>query len=106
MKLLLDQGLPRSTVSELEKIDIDSDSGFKYPFYMKEIEINAFYDEDARMWVAENDEIGLATEAESVEVLTYKLKEMIPELVELNNIEVPHPVEFSLITRRKTLAFT
>ena len=72
---------------------------------MKELTINAYYDEESRMWVAVHDDIGLATEAESVEVLTYKLQEMIPELIELNKIELPHPVEFSIITHRKTMAF-
>ena len=72
---------------------------------MGEIIIEAFYDEEARMWVAQHDELGLATEAESVEVLTYKLREMIPDLVELNNVDVPRPVEFSIVTKRTTLAF-
>lgn len=72
---------------------------------MKEIEIQAFYDDETGMWVAENDEIGLATEAESVEVLTYKLQEMVPELVELNNIRVQRPVAFSLTMYRHIHAF-
>jgi hypothetical protein len=71
---------------------------------MKEIEIHAFFDEEARMWVAEYDDFGLAPEAESIDVLTYKLKEMIPELVDLNNIDVPRPIEFSIVTHRKTMA--
>lgn len=65
---------------------------------MKELVIHAFYDDEAKVWVAEHDEIGLSTEAESVEVLTYKLQEIIPELIELNRIEVPYPVEFSIVT--------
>ncbi|MBN1647514.1 MAG: DUF1902 domain-containing protein [Spirochaetales bacterium] len=73
---------------------------------MKEMEIHAFFDEEARMWVAEYDEIGLATEAETIEVLTYKLQEMIPGLVDLNKIEVPRPIEFSIISHRKALAFS
>ena len=72
---------------------------------MKDIEIHTFFDEESRVWVAEYDEIGLATEAESIDVLTYKLQEMIPELVDLNKIDIPRPVEFSIITHRKTLAF-
>ncbi len=72
---------------------------------MKDIEIHAFFDDESGMWVAEYDEIGLATEAGSIDVLTYKLQEMIPELVDLNNIDVPRPVAFSIITHRKTMAF-
>ena len=33
---------------------------------MKDIEIHAFFDEESGMWVAEYDEIGLATEAGSI----------------------------------------
>ena len=73
---------------------------------MKELEIHAFYDEEAKVWIAEHDEIGLATEADSIEVLAYKLKEMIPELVTLNNIPRSRPVMFSLITHQTVTAFS
>jgi hypothetical protein len=70
-----------------------------------ELIITVEYDDEARVWVAQNDTLGLATEAETMEVLTYKLQEMIPELVELNNIDVPRPVAFTLVVRRPTVAF-
>ena len=38
----------------------------------KAIEISAEWDAEARVWVAQNDELGLATEAESMDVLLYK----------------------------------
>ncbi|MBN1242874.1 MAG: DUF1902 domain-containing protein [Spirochaetales bacterium] len=74
-------------------------------FFLMELSIEVTYDEDARVWVARNDEIGLATEADTMEVLTYKLKEMIPELVELNHIDLPRPVPFTIVSRRPTVAF-
>jgi hypothetical protein len=49
-----------------------------------ELIVQVEYDNEARVWVAQNDALGLATEADTMEVLTYKLQEMIPELVELN----------------------
>ena len=70
-----------------------------------ELSIDVTYDEEARVWVARNDEIGLATEADTMEVLIYKLKEMIPELVELNHIELPRPSPFTVVSRRPTVAF-
>jgi hypothetical protein len=70
-----------------------------------ELVINAEYDGEARVWVACNDEIGLAIEADTIEVLTYKLQEIIPELVELNGLDYPRPVPFTLIVRRPTVAF-
>jgi hypothetical protein len=72
---------------------------------MDSIVIRAQYDDDARVWVATNDELGLATEAETIDVLTYKLQQMIPELVSLNKIDVPRPVRFTLVSERHALAF-
>jgi predicted RNase H-like HicB family nuclease len=70
-----------------------------------ELIVTVEYDEEARVWVAQNDVLGLATEADTMEVLTYKLQEMIPELVELNNITVPRPVAFTLVSHRPAVAF-
>ena len=55
---------------------------------VNDLVIEAQYDEDARVWVAVNDALGLATEAETLDVLTYKLQEMVPELATLNNLGV------------------
>jgi hypothetical protein len=63
-----------------------------------ELIVQVEYDEEARVWIAQNDVLGLATEADTMEVLTYKLQEMIPELVDLNRIDVPRPVSFSLMS--------
>ena len=42
---------------------------------MKEIGVKSFWDEEARVWVAESDDVpGLATEAETIELLIEKLK--------------------------------
>jgi hypothetical protein len=72
---------------------------------VREIEINAMYDHDANVWTATNDDLGLATEAATIDVLEYKLQEMIPELAELNRIDVPRPIRFTLVSRKTTLAF-
>ena len=60
--------------------------------------IDVEYDPEAPVWVAVNDRLGLATEATTMEVLTYKLQEMIPELVEMNHLDVSHPVPFVLVS--------
>jgi hypothetical protein len=72
---------------------------------MDELIINAEYDNEARVWVAEHDGLGLATEAESLDVLTYKLQEMIPELARLNGLNLPSPIRFSIVSHRQALAF-
>jgi hypothetical protein len=49
------------------------------------IMVRAFWDDEAKVWVASSDDIvGLATEAETVELLTKKVFVMISELLALN----------------------
>lgn len=45
---------------------------------MSLLRLNAVYDEEARVWTVSDDQLGLGAEAETVEVLEYKLKELIP----------------------------
>jgi hypothetical protein len=72
---------------------------------MDQLTITAEYDDEARVWVAVDDSIGLATEAESLEVLGYKLREMLPELIELNLGKTVGPLRFTLVSRRNLEAF-
>ena len=49
--------------------------------------IDAFWDVEAEVWVATSEEVpGLATEADTLESLTQKLRAMVPELLQLNNV--------------------
>ena len=51
--------------------------------------VMATWDADAGVWVATSQDVpGLATEAETVEILEQKLKVMIPELLEANSIDL------------------
>lgn len=57
--------------------------------------VTAFWDDEAEVWVASSEDVkGLATEAETVELLDKKLKVMIPELLHANhsiqNMEIPY----------------
>jgi hypothetical protein len=70
-----------------------------------QLTITAEYDDEAKVWVAVEDSIGLATEAESLDVLGYKLREMIPELVALNLGPGHGPIRFTLVSRRTLEAF-
>ncbi len=49
---------------------------------MADINIRADYDPEAGVWVAQSDDIGLVTEAESVEALRAKLPGMVLDLVQ------------------------
>ncbi|MBN3869816.1 DUF1902 domain-containing protein [Nostoc sp. JL33] len=52
------------------------------------VNVSAFWDSEVDVWVASSDNLpGLVTEASTIEVLTAKLKAMIPELLELNRVE-------------------
>jgi hypothetical protein len=49
--------------------------------------VNAFWDSEAKVWVATSDDVpGLATEAGDVDKLIKKLRVMIPELLEANGL--------------------
>ena len=46
------------------------------------------------MWVAESEDIpGLVIEADTIEALTAKLRQMIPELLQLNHLITIEPQE-------------
>jgi predicted RNase H-like HicB family nuclease len=56
----------------------------------KTYQINALWDNDSSVWVATSDDVpGLATEAETLEALRQKLREMVPELLVLNHVVEP-----------------
>ena len=68
--------------------------------------VEAFWDEEVKVWVASSEDVpGLATEAENLDLLTKKLKAMIPELLIANDV-IPDnyvgQIDFELITRRHT----
>jgi hypothetical protein len=70
------------------------------PYY-----VHAEWDAEANVWVATSDEVpGLATEAETTELLINKLKLMIPDLLALNGVVTDGAVAFELMTRRFELA--
>lgn len=50
---------------------------------MKPLRVNAIWDEEAQVWVADSEDVaGLCTEAATLELLSEKLSIMIPELLE------------------------
>ncbi len=52
------------------------------------VNVSAFWDSEVDVWVASSDNLpGLFTEASTIEVLTAKLKAMIPELIDLNKVD-------------------
>lgn len=63
--------------------------------------VRAEWDEEARVWVATSDDVaGLATEGETLEGLIEKLKVIIPDLLEANEVAIENEVPFEILTRR------
>jgi predicted RNase H-like HicB family nuclease len=49
--------------------------------------VNAFWDAEAKVWVAEGVDVpGLTTEAATIEQLMKRLKVMVPEMLEANGV--------------------
>ena len=72
---------------------------------MEALVIKAEFDDEARVWIANDDTLGLVAEADTIEVLEYKLQELIPELAELNGNDLPRPIRFTLVSERTLSAF-
>lgn len=68
------------------------------------IQVKAEWDPEARVWVAESEDVpGLVAEAETVEALADKLRDLIPELLEANGITPPtddHELPFDILAER------
>lgn len=63
--------------------------------------IRAEWDAEAAVWVATSDDVpGLATEADTLELLSEKLATMIPELLEANGVPNGEEVPFELLARK------
>jgi hypothetical protein len=57
---------------------------------MSALIVNAEWDEDARVWVATSEDIpGLVTEADSLEDLGRKVRDLVPELLAENSGPFP-----------------
>ncbi len=67
--------------------------------------IRAEWDEEASVWVATSDDVpGLATESDTLEALSKKLEQMVPELLEVNGCLPGKDIPFELLARRFSVA--
>ncbi len=63
--------------------------------------IRAEWDDEANVWVATSDDVpGLATEADSMEELSAKLRIMVPELLDANGYPDGVDVPYELLARK------
>lgn len=63
--------------------------------------IKLFWDKEADVWVAINDDLPLALESESVENLMDRVKLAVPELLELNKMITNKSVTLSFVIECK-----
>jgi predicted RNase H-like HicB family nuclease len=67
--------------------------------------VHADWDPEAGVWVATSDDVpGLATEAATLEALTEKLRSLVPELLEANQLlgsDQPEAISFELTSLRE-----
>ena len=56
------------------------------------------WDSESQIWVAECEKLGLALESGSYDALLVRIKNAIPELIELNHIDTK---TFVLVTRQQ-----
>lgn len=76
----------------------------KYSHSNNQFRIDAVWDDDAEVWVAESEEVpGLIAEADSHTHLIEKLTTLIPELLELNCAAFdPHkPIDLEIHYKRE-----
>lgn len=69
--------------------------------------MDAFWDEEAVVWVATSEDVpGLATEADTIEALSQKLRDIVPELLVSNQIisaDYVGAIAVQLTSRRQEL---
>lgn len=63
--------------------------------------INLFWDKEAYVWVAINDVIPLALEADDIEILLKRVKLAVPELISMNKKVIQKPITLSFIYKCK-----
>ena len=69
---------------------------------MRMVGINIFWDDEACVWVAISDEIGLALESESYDTLLQRIQVAAPEMAECNNVECK---SLNILTQNRMIAY-
>lgn len=65
-----------------------------------ELTIRAIWDDEARVWVAESDDVpGLVLESGSMDALVERLRYAVPEMLALNGTE-KSPLQMSIVSQR------
>ena len=68
-----------------------------------DIVVNIKWDSEAHVWLAINDEIGLALESGSYDALLERVRIAVPEMLELNNVTNCSTISF--LTEKRQIAY-
>ena len=72
---------------------------------MSEYKILLMWDDDARVWVAQNDDIPIALENGSLDLLMEQVRIAVPEILEINGMEHEDVyLDFATKRRAKVIA--
>jgi len=71
---------------------------------MEEYTISLTFDEEAAVWYAINDDIPIALESDSLDVLIERVKLAVPEILELNGKSRKHTVLHFIMEQEAVLA--
>ena len=69
-----------------------------------DVAVRIHWDDEAEVWVAINDELGIALESESYDARVERLKNAIPEMAELNGLSNIKSIIITTETRQMTYA--
>ena len=68
---------------------------------MEELLIKVTWDNDARVWIAESDDVpGLVLESGSFDALVERLRYAVPEMLELNGVK-RGPMQLNVVSERR-----
>ena len=69
------------------------------------VRIDCIWDNEANVWIAKSKDVkGLVLEDGSLDRLMYRVKEAVPELIQLNNL--PRCAEVMFRAKKKEVAFS
>lgn len=72
--------------------------------YFMNVVVKVHWDEEAEVWVAVCDELGIALESGSYDALIEKIKVAVPEMIEANGIADVKSVKVSTTDRQMAYA--
>lgn len=68
------------------------------------IKVKMMYDDEANVWIAENESIGLILESESYDDLVKRVRDTVPELIHLNHLSGFNQLQYQTLPLTEAIA--